>query len=423
MDETAAAAVDASRIVRDLAALARIGALAGGGISRPAYGDEERCARAYITAELERAGLAVRMDSAGNLFGRREGRVLDAPAVLSGSHLDTVPRGGRLDGALGVVAALEAARAIGASGVRLDRPIEVMVFADEEGVRFKNGGLTGSRALIGLLRADELEVARDDEGTTLAEAWRRWDLDPRRLGDARIDPHSVHAFVELHIEQGAVLETAGVSIGVVTGIAASADLTLRLTGVADHAGATPMTLRHDSLVGASELILAVERIARDEVGPPTVATIGTLRIEPGASNVIPGEVTLMVDVRHISVTERDRAIARIEEEAAVVGRRRVLRVETVSISRAEPAEMAPAVVEIIEASCRELGLPYLRLPSGAAHDTMNMARIAPVGMIFVPSIAGRSHCPEEDTRLDDIVAGVRVLVGTLVRLAAGLRAE
>jgi len=229
--------------------------------------------------------------------------------------------------------------------------------------------------------------------------------------------------VELHIEQGAVLETAGVSIGVVTGIAASADLTLRLTGVADHAGATPMTLRHDALVGAAELILAVERIARDEVGPPTVATIGTLRIEPGASNVIPGEVTLMVDVRHISVTERDRAIARIEEEAAVVGRRRVLRVETVSISRAEPAEMAPAVVEIIEASCRELGLPYLRLPSGAAHDTMNMARIAPVGMIFVPSIAGRSHCPEEDTRLDDIVAGVRVLVGTLVRLAAGLRAE
>jgi hydantoinase/carbamoylase family amidase len=423
MDETATAAVDPSRIARDLASLAQIGALADGGITRFAYGDEERRARAYVTEELERVGLTVRIDSAGNLFARLEGRVPNAPAVLSGSHLDTVPRGGRLDGTLGVVAALEAARAIGASGVQLDHPIEVVVFADEEGVRFKNGGLTGSRALVGLLGADDLDMSHDDEGTTLAEALRGWDLDPGRLADARLDPKAIHAFVELHIEQGAVLETAGVPIGVVTGIAAPADMTLRLSGVADHAGATPMTLRHDALAGTAELILAVERIARDEAGPPAVATIGTLNVVPGASNVIPGEVTFMVDVRHSSVTERERLIARIDEEAAAVGRRRGLQTEIVSISRAEPAEMTPVVVQAIEASCRELGYPHMQLPSGAVHDTLNMARIAPVGMIFVPSIGGRSHCPEEDTPLDDIVAGVRVLVGTLVKLAAGSLAE
>jgi hydantoinase/carbamoylase family amidase len=412
----AAGFVVAERVANDLAALAGIGALDGGGITRLAFSDEDRVARAYIMEQMERAGLTVRVDAAGNIFGRREGRSPGAPAVLSGSHLDTVPRGGSLDGALGVVAALEAARAVGLAGLELARPLEVVVFTDEEGVRFNNFGLTGSRALLGTLDIDELEASHDSEGTSVATAMRRWGLDPARVHEARRDGSTIHAFVELHIEQGAVLDAAHLPVGVVTGIAAPANVTLRLSGVADHAGATPMDLRHDALTGAAEVILAAERIARHEVGPPAVATVGQLDVVPGASNVIPGQVTLVVDVRHVSASERDRAITRIEQEAARIAQRRNLRAETVGLTRVEPAELSPAVVETIEAACIALDVPHMRLPSGAAHDAMNVRRIAPTGMIFVPSVQGRSHCPEELTRVEDIVAGVCVLAETLARL-------
>ena len=410
-------AVDADRVAADLAALAAIGANKGGGVTRLAYTDEDRRAREYITHLMEQAGLAVRVDAVGNVFARREAQLAGAPAVLSGSHLDTVPRGGALDGALGVVASLEAARAIGFAGLELRYPLEVVVFADEEGVRFNNVGLTGSRALLGTLDAEEPITCHDADGMSMAAAWQNWGLDPRRAIEARRDARTIHAFVELHIEQGAILDTSGIAIGVVTGIAAPANLTLRLTGAADHAGATPMSMRRDALAAAAEVVLAAERIARDELGPPAVATVGKMDIIPGASNVVPGEVTIVADVRHISAAERERAISRIEQEAAAVASRRGLHVETLDVGRVQPAEMSPSVRRAIEASCRALDIPFMRLPSGAAHDAMNLARMARSGMIFVPSVGGRSHCPEEYTRLDDIVAGVRVLTATLVRLA------
>ncbi len=409
--------VDKRRIEADLTALAAIGAQEGGGITRRAYSREDEAARAYIMAAMSQAGLAVRVDAAGNIFARRAESGATGSPVMSGSHLDTVPRGGSLDGALGVVAALEAIRAIDDAGLNLSYPLEVVVFVDEEGARFNNIGLMGSRAVRGTLTAEEVQSCCDHNGVTIAEAWRRWGLDPTRLSDARRDPSTIRAYVELHIEQGAVLDTAGLPVGVVTGIATPVNLTFRLVGAADHAGATPMTLRRDALTGAAELILAVERIARDELGPPTVATVGMLDIVPGASNVVPGEVTLAVDVRHVEATELNRGIARIRQEAAAIAARRSLSVTAEEVGRIEPVDLSPMVIEAIGAACRAADTPHMYLSSGAAHDAMNVAHLAPTGMIFVPSVGGRSHCPEEATRADDIVAGVRVLAHTLARLA------
>lgn len=399
-------------------ALARHGATPSGGVTRPVYTPAERAAAAEVARWMEEAGLAVREDAVGNLFGRWPDR--PGPAVWTGSHLDSVPEGGWFDGVAGVVAGLEAIAAIRRSGAEPRYPLELCVFVGEEGSRFP-GGLLGSRAVVAGIDPDELQV-RDAEGTSLAEAMRACGLDPARAGEARRRPGEVVAFVELHVEQGPLLERAGVPVGVVTGIVGLSFLSGEVRGRADHAGTTPMDARRDSFLAVAELALAVERSAR-ELGPPAVGTVGRVSCWPGAPNVVPGRAEFTVDLRDLDLARRDRLEQVVRATFREILARRGLEGELRQTARVDPVEVPPWLVELIEEAAREAGVPTLRLPSGAGHDAMVVARIAPAGMIFVRSRGGRSHAPEEWSDWDDLAAGAAVLAGALARLAGAEEAR
>jgi len=396
----------------------RIAELAGfnddpgaGGITREVYTPTYAAALERVAEWMREAGLRTRLDAVGNLYGRREGSDPGAPAVLTGSHVDTTLNAGRYDGVIGVLGAIEALRSLR----HMRRPIEVVAWAGEE-PRFGTG-CVGSRVAAGELMRDDLDRLRDREGVTMAAALREAGFDPDRLGEALIDPESVHALVELHIEQGIVLETGGEQIGVVTAIAAPHDFRLTLRGAATHAGATPMDLRRDALAGAAEAMLVIERLASASPSRTTVATVGVARVRPGAINVVPGEVELDVDVRDSNLQARELVVESIAAAAREIGARRDLEVEVEQIVEDVPVECDQRVVDAVEAACAEIGVTYRTMTSGAYHDAMIVGRRVPVGMIFVPSAGGVSHHPDEYTAPEDIERGVHVLAGTLERLA------
>jgi ureidoglycolate amidohydrolase len=407
----------ANRLPHAIAELARFNDDPGaGGITREVYTPTYRRALDRVAAWMGDAGLEVRLDAVGNLFGRWTGADPGAPLVLTGSHVDTTLNAGRYDGVLGVLGAIEAVHMLRGAGAAPRRTIELVAWAGEE-PRFGTG-CVGSRAAAGQLTRVDLDRLRDRDGTSMAAALRDAGFDPDRLAAAEIDPAGVHALVELHIEQGAVLEDAGESIGVVTAIAAPHDFRLTLRGAATHAGATPMRLRRDALAGAAEAIAAVERIARASPSGTTVGTVGVARVRPGAINVVPGEVELDVDVRDSDLTARTGVVDGVLAAAREIAGRRDLALEVAPIVEDVPVACEPAVIEAAEAAVRELGLPFRRMTSGAYHDAMIMAASVPVGMVFVPSAGGVSHHPDEYTAPEQIEAGVRVLAGALERLAA-----
>jgi ureidoglycolate amidohydrolase len=389
---------------------------AAGGITREVYTPTYAAALEWVAERMRDAGLEVRLDAVGNLFGRWAGSEPGAPAVLTGSHVDTTLNAGRYDGVLGVLGAVEAVRALRADGATPRRSIEVVAWAGEE-PRFGTG-CVGSRAAAGELARADLDRLSDRGGTSMAEALRAAGFDPDRLADAVIDPATVHALVELHIEQGVVLETGGEQIGVVTAIAAPHDFRLTLRGAATHAGATPMGLRRDALAGAAEAMVALEHAARESPSGTTVATVGVLRLSPGAINVVPGEVALDVDVRDSDLQAREQVVESIVGAARQIAERRGLELEVTPIVEDVPVACDERVVEAAEAACRELGLTYRRMTSGAYHDAMIIGRRIPIGMVFVPSAGGVSHHPDEYTAPADLERGVQVLAGTLARLAA-----
>jgi hydantoinase/carbamoylase family amidase len=317
---------------------------------------------------------------------------------------------------LGVLGAIEAVHALRDRGVAPRRSIELVAWAGEE-PRFGTG-CVGSRAAAGHLGREDLDRLRDRDGVSMAAALQEAGFDPDRLADARIDPAAVHALVELHIEQGIVLERSGESIGVVTAIAAPHDFRIALRGAATHAGATPMALRRDALAGAAEAMTELERIVRASPSGTTVGTVGVLRLRPGAINVVPGEVELDVDVRDSDLAAREQVVAAVLEATRAIAARRGLEVDVTPIVEDAPVACDPRVVEAADAAARELGLPYRRMTSGAYHDAMVMGTRIPIGMIFVPSAGGISHHPDEYTAPADLEHGVRVLAGTLERLAA-----
>jgi ureidoglycolate amidohydrolase len=389
---------------------------AAGGITREVYTPTYATALEWVAERMRAAGLQTRLDAVGNLFGRWPGGDPDAPLVLTGSHVDTTLNAGRYDGVLGVLGAIEAVHALRAADVRPRRGIDLVAWAGEE-PRFGTG-CVGSRAAAGELTAADLDRLRDRDGTSMAQALRAAGFEPDRLAQARIDPATVHALVELHIEQGVVLETHGEPIGAVTAIAAPHDFRLTFTGAATHAGATPMGLRRDALAGAAEAMVALERLARESPSATTVGTVGVLRLRPGAINVVPGEVELDVDVRDSDLAVREQVVDGIVAAAREIAARRALEVTVTPIVEDVPVACDPRVVEASEAACRELGLACRRMTSGAYHDAMVLGRHVPVGMIFVPSAGGVSHHPDEYTAPADLDRGVQVLAGTLARLAS-----
>ncbi len=410
--------VDADRIRRNVEGIARFGRDPAGGWSRFVFTEEERKACAFVASLLRESGMTVRTDPAGNLVGRLEGVDPEAPAVASGSHIDTVPRGGMFDGVAGTVAAVEAVRVIRENGLRTRHPLEVIVFANEEGARFGNA-LWGSRALLGLIHPEETVRCRDRDGITLAEAMRACGFDPDRVGEARIDPNRYRAFVELHPEQSCLLESEGAAIGAVEGIAGTAWMKAKLRGRADHAGATPMNLRRDALAAAAEIVLAAERIARHECSPRTVATVGQMTVQPGGINIVPGEVEMSFDVRDLAPEALDRACDAIRDCAKRVCALRGIRIELEELGRVMPTPLAGQIVELIEETCRKKGISCRRTVSGAGHDAQLMALVCPTGMIFVPSVGGVSHSPEEKTEWQDLAAGAQVLLEVLWKLSQG----
>ncbi|HEY1277381.1 MAG TPA: M20 family metallo-hydrolase [Thermoleophilaceae bacterium] len=389
---------------------------AAGGVTREVFTPTYGRALDWVAELMEGTGMETRIDAFGNLWGRWEGAEPGLPRVVTGSHVDTTLNAGRYDGVVGVLGAIEAVRSLREAGHGPRRSIEVVSFAGEE-PRFGTGCI-GSRALVGQLEPEDLERLRDRDGVSLADALRGAGLEPGRVPEARIDPDAVHAFLELHIEQAAVLEAYGEPIGVVTAIAAPHDFRLRLRGAATHAGATPMDLRRDALAGASEVMLELERLARSSPSGTTVGTVGVIRAHPGAINVVPGEVELDVDVRDSDLGAREAVVDGLLEAARQIAARRRLELEVEPIVRDTPVDCSETVVEAVVAACEEAGLPYRRMTSGAYHDAMIMAAKVPVGMLFVPSAGGVSHHPDEYTAPEQIDAGVLVLAGALARLAA-----
>ena len=380
---------------------------ASGGITREVFTPTYDRATELVRERMRRAGLEVRLDAFGNLWGRWEGSSPELPAVLTGSHYDTTLNAGAYDGVLGVLGAI--------AGFAPERTLEVIGFAGEE-PRFGTGCI-GSRAMVGALSDADLRSLVDRDGVSLADALSGAGLDPDGIGAAVLDAAAVHVFVELHIEQGAVLESEGVPIGVVEAIAAPHDFRVTLEGAATHAGATPMGLRRDALAGAAEVMSELESITRSSPSATTVATVGVIRARPGAINVVPGVVELDIDVRDSDADVRDRVIDRFLDRTRVIAGTRGLSVEVTEIVRDEPVACSPLVTEATRDACAELGLEARDMISGAYHDAMVLGTKVPIGMIFVPSKGGVSHHPDEYTSPEEIDRGVDVLGAVLARLS------
>ena len=407
--------VDGGRLWRRISKLGEIGRQQAGGVTRLSFTEEERAAKSLVASYMEEAGLSVREDAAGNLVGRREGREREAPAVLVGSHVDSVYNGGDFDGPLGVLAGVEVAHAMERSGVECERPVEVVAFTDEEGARF-SFGMIGSRALAGRLTPEDLEH-EDENGVTVAEAMRGYGLDPERVGEAARPEGSVAAYVELHIEQGRILENEGLAVGAVTGIAAPVWRDFVLTGETGHAGTTPMGLRRDALAAAAEVMAVVE--AEAAATGTSVGTVGRLGVRPGGINIIPGRVEFSLDLRDIDEGVRDRVEEIILERAGEVCRGRGVGMETQLLQRMAPAPCSGTVRGAVEEACREIGVRPFALASGAAHDGMQLVDLCPMGMVFVRSRGGVSHSPDEWSSREDCEAGAGVLYRVVLDLANG----
>ncbi len=403
--------VDAARLDASLAALGAFGRNPEGGVTRTAYGDADRAGRQYVRQLMADAGLRVRLDAAGNILGRREGRVAPLPPILLGSHVDSVPAGGNYDGPLGTLAAIEVARTLGEHGVATRHPLEVVAWQNEE------GGLVGSRIASGEFPARELDRVAVS-GKTIRDGIAFIGGDPANLASAQRRRGDVAAYLELHIEQGSTLEREHVDIGIVEGIVGIWQWTVTVDGFANHAGTTPMDRRQDALLSAARFIEMVNRVVRSEPGRQ-VGTVGQIRAEPGAPNVIPGRVVMSLELRDLDAAKVARLYARIADEARSIGREGGTTVGFAPITEHAPAPTDPRMRTIIADAARGLGLTTRIMPSGAGHDAQEMARIAPTGMVFVPSVGGISHSPREFTRPADCANGANVLLQAVLAVDGG----
>ena len=396
--------INAARLHSRLRELAQIGATDGGGVTRLALTDEDRAGRDLLVSWLRAAGLAVRIDDFGNIIGRREGTSGDSEPVLLGSHIDTVRRGGRYDGALGVLGALEVIETLNDGGIVTERPIEVVNWTNEEGVRFEPA-MTCSGAVFGRFERDYIYGRLDRDGVRFEDELRRIGY----LGDAANRPVRASAYLELHIEQGPVLEAAGVPVGVVEGIVGITWLEVTWTGQADHAGPSPMRLRRDALGAAARLVTAVEAIAlRDD--DPAVATVGRIVAEPNVINTIPGKVVMSVDFRNLDGERLDAMVSELEAAVAEIADRTGVKGSVNRFWTSEPTPFAPEIVATVEHACGTFDLPIHRLWSSAGHDAKYVADGTAAGMIFVRSQGGLSHCEAEFSQPADIEAGANVLL-------------
>ena len=397
--------LSASRIMQRCDALARYSELPGG-LTRTFLSPENRAANEAVLGWMREAGMSAKLDAIGNVVGRYEGERAALPCLMLGSHLDTVRDAGRFDGMLGVITAIECVDDLNSRNEKLPFAIEVIGFGDEEGVRFGTTML-GSRALAGTLDAQVLTV-KDAAGISIADALRSFGLEPSKVPEARKERRQVLAYVELHIEQGPVLEAEGLPVGVVTAINGFSRLRATLTGVAGHAGTVPMRLRRDALAAAAECVLAVERIAREE--HELVGTVGRIEAKPGAINVIPGEVHFTIDVRAPKDDLRHKAVASVRAEIEKIATRRSVQPKIEMLQELGVTSCAKWLMNQLERAVAAEGVRVRRLPSGAGHDGMAIKTIADVAMLFVRCKGGVSHNPAESISEQDAATGARTLL-------------
>jgi len=411
--------INSERLIRDFNTVSRIGIGEHGSVTRLVFSVKELRARQLLIHLMHQAGLEIQIDRIGNIFGRHDGANAKAPAVLAGSHLDTVVQGGKFDGAMGVIGALEAVRTLKEQAVALPCPVEVVCFVGEESSRFGFSTL-GSSLLAGEVKGEDLTHAVDSEGTKLEDILSSMGIYRDSLASLRRDPATIKAYLELHIEQGPILEAKNKKIGVVTSIAAPTRFKVIFTGQADHSGTTPMEMRKDALVAAASLISYVEevssRFSQMEQGR-VVGTVGAMKIEPGVINAIPGKAELSVDIRSITAEAKERVAGMVTERAREIAARRAIGVEILPIRSELPVVLDENFTRLLQRSCEEKGIPYEVMPSGAGHDAMQMAKITRAGMIFVPSKRGISHSPQEWTDPEDICLGAQLLLETMIRVA------
>lgn len=408
--------INKDRLLRDLNAVSRIGLGEGGSVTRLVFSVHELRSRQLLVHLMNQAGLDVHVDAAGNIFGRFAG-TREGPAVLAGSHLDSVVQGGRYDGPVGVIGALEAVRTIKESGVPVPAPLESVCFVGEESSRFGFSTL-GSSLVAGDVTMDDFANAVDAGGNRLEDVLSSLGIYRENLDSLKRDPETVKAYLELHIEQGPILESKKKKIGVVTAIAAPSRFRVVFRGQADHSGTTPMEMRKDALVAAGHLITYIDEVCREHAATEkgrVVGTVGAVKVEPGVINAIPGRAEMQVDVRSITSGSKRKVAGRIKKRARQIARERGVKAEILTIRDEEPVPMHPGVVALIRGMCEEHEVPFEVMPSGAGHDAMQMARITPAGMIFIPSVNGVSHNPTEWTDPEDICLGTQLLVEAMLR--------
>ncbi len=411
--------VNPQRLRQTLEKLSEFGRNPEGGVTRLGFSEADLAAREYVMGLMRQAGLEVRVDPAGNIFGRRAGKE-NLPVLLFGSHIDSVPHGGNFDGDVGSLGAVEVIRALNEHRVTTRHPLEAVIWANEEGHHFGKG-VFGSAAAAGLL-GPEILARRDEQGQTLADWLRRYGQDPARFAEARIRPGAVAGYLELHIEQGAVLDEAHIPIGVVEGIVGINWWTCTATGFANHAGTTPMNRRQDALAAAARAALAVREEVRAEPGRQ-VGTVGYMKVEPAARNIIPGRVEFPVELRDLDAGRIQRIWGRIQKRFAEIAREENVTLECMPLSSDQPARTDPAFQQTIREAAHAAGLATMDLPSGAGHDAQNVTRFAPMGMVFVPSRGGISHSPKEFTPWEDVANGAEVLYRAVVLLDGRLNRE
>lgn len=395
------------RLSASIEQLARIGQTSNGGVCRIAYSLADIQARNLVQHWMIEAGMSVRIDAAGNIIGTYEGKCPQAPAFATGSHIDTVPDGGRYDGAYGVLAGLEVVRVLKEQNIQLDRSLEVIVFSDEE------GSMIGSKAMSGNVNKDPAYYHRSD-GTEIQTCLERIGGNWYRIEEARRSSQEIAAFVELHVEQGPILESAGKQIGVVEGIVGQRRFKITVTGTPRHAGTTPMNLRQDALVAASQIVLAVNCLAN--LPGQQVATVGWLEVFPNTANTVPGRVEMKLDVRDLSDRRIDDLLEQLRQEMEAIAANTGTKIEIEPRLHNEPAPARKHIQRAIALVCEELELSYMHLPSRASHDAQEFAAFTDMGMIFVPSDGGISHAVTEYTSPEQCIQGANVLLHTLLKL-------
>jgi ureidoglycolate amidohydrolase len=407
--------IDRDRLLSEIDALASFSDAEAPAVTRIVFTPTDLKARAWMKARCEEAGLTVREDAVGNTFARWNGSDPAAPVIGTGSHIDAIPNAGKYDGVVGVLGGLEAIRALRQSGFRPTHSIELLIFTSEEPTRF-GVGCVGSRLLSGTLSAGAARKLADTDGAALDEVRRRSGF-RGEIEQVRLPNGYYKAFIELHIEQGPLLERQQIPLGIVTKIAAPASLRVLIEGSGGHAGGVLMPDRKDALCAAAELILAIENAARISGAVDTVATVGICEVFPGAVNSIPSRVRLSVDVRDTDLQRRDNVMRTIENTCHSISAKRKVSISSELLNADAPADCAPAIIEALSQSCRKHDLTFLPMVSRAYHDSLFIARIAPVAMLFIPCRHGYSHRPDEYASPEDIVRGALVLAETLAALS------